>query len=484
MRKSVWFWGLLGGAVPFAVTLIIAGCGGSGGPLQPPTPPPGPSISAAFKALWPAAQQTAAYVGSDACKTCHETGANGAPVVDYAKWEETRHAQVGLGCEQCHGPGGAHVAGPSEDNILTFPNLARSEVCAQCHGPMAADYAASPHSGVVEDVVGSASPSKTCLRCHSAPFRADYIDAPLTAGATADEVDAAILALPNDKVAAFAAASKESVSCINCHAAMRKTDKLGWESGKQFNLRYHEENQDTSALAAGTPVKTYSTIDQTCGTCHNNRGGSATDASINSSTARPPFHHGPQFPMLMGVGGSESGGAPPAVRTTAHATAPGQCVHCHMPNAKHTMTVNFDKSCAPCHSPGDAAARYAIRGATEARLVALLTRLQNWSKATFGDPDLWTYTSYVPTGKTAPNQSLIPIEVKRARHNYYFVLYDKSYGVHNSSYTRYLLDLANSNLDALGVSRAAPTRLTQAQIRSILAEELRKARQALLRDPE
>ena len=485
MKKSLLLWALLGGTVPFAASLIIAGCGGSGGPLKPPdTGGNGGGTSSAFLQLLPAAQKDATYVGSDICRTCHETGASGAPVVDYAKWEATRHSQLGIGCEQCHGPGSVHAAGPSDENILSYPNLARSEVCAQCHGPMASDFHSSPHAEVVEDVVGSATPSKTCLRCHSAPFRADYVDAPLLEGKTADEVDAAIQALSADKVAAFAAASKESASCVNCHSAMRDTPYLSWGTGKQYHLLREETLLDTSALAAGTPVKTYSTINQMCGACHNNRGGGSNDATLTSSTVRPTFHHGPQFPMLMGVGGCEEGGSPPPVRTTAHASAPGQCVRCHMPDAKHTMVVNFDKSCAPCHTPGDAAARYAIRGAIEARLVALLTRLQNWSKATFGDPDLWNYTSYIPTGKTAPNQSLIPIQVKRARHNYYFVLYDKSYGVHNSTYTRYLLDLANANLDAIGVSRAAPSRLSAAQVKAILSEELRKAREYVRRETE
>lgn len=302
------------------------------------------------------------------------------------------------------------------------------------------------------------------------------IDRKLTAGESPDDIDASILSWPAERVALYASASKESASCANCHAAMEKTAPLSWEFGKQYHLRYEETNLDTSALEPGTPVKTYTTINHMCGNCHNNRGGGSSDAVLTSSTARPTFHHGPQFPMLMGKGGCEEGGAPPAVRTTAHANAPGQCVHCHMPNAKHTMVVNFDKSCAPCHTPGDAAARYAIRGAIEARLVSILTRLQNWSRSTFGDPDLWNYTAYIPAGKTAPNQASVPIEIKRVRHNFYFVLYDGSYGVHNSSYTRYLLDLADANLNALGVGRAAEPRLTKTQIRALLAAERARLR--------
>lgn len=172
--KKVWFlWATLAGAIPFVSMLAIAGCGGSGGPLRPPDTGGGggPSISAAFRALWPDAQQSATYVGSDTCRTCHESGVGGAPVVDYAKWEETRHAQLGIGCEQCHGPGSVHVAGPAKANILTFPNLARSEICAQCHGPMAADFYASPHAKVVEDVVNAATPQQNMLALPQRPVQ-------------------------------------------------------------------------------------------------------------------------------------------------------------------------------------------------------------------------------------------------------------------------------------------------------------------------
>src|ERR1700740_3167741 len=52
------------------------------------------------------------YVGTGTCKACHEDIYNG--------WEKTPHWKTTLdtrggpshqGCEGCHGPGGAHVAG-------------------------------------------------------------------------------------------------------------------------------------------------------------------------------------------------------------------------------------------------------------------------------------------------------------------------------------------------------------------------------------
>ena len=56
--------------------------------------------------------ETSKYLGSETCKTCHEEIYNG--------WEKTPHWKTTLntkggpskqGCEGCHGPGAAHVAG-------------------------------------------------------------------------------------------------------------------------------------------------------------------------------------------------------------------------------------------------------------------------------------------------------------------------------------------------------------------------------------
>ena len=91
---------------------------------------------------------------------------------------------------------------------------------------------------------------------------------------------------------------------------------------------------------------------------------------------------------------------------------------------------------------------------------------------------LWDYTTNLPAGVTAPNQSLIPIQIKRARHNYYFILLDRSLGVHNVFYTNYLLSYSNSNLDALGVSKAAPVSYSRQQAISILNRDILRVRAA------
>ena len=91
---------------------------------------------------------------------------------------------------------------------------------------------------------------------------------------------------------------------------------------------------------------------------------------------------------------------------------------------------------------------------------------------------MWDYTSNIPATSTAPKQSLIPIEVKRARHNYYFILLDRSLGVHNVFYTNYLLNYANTGLDSIGISRSPAINLGRREAISILNEDIAKIRAA------
>src|SRR5581483_7417732 len=101
----------------------------------------------------------------------------------------------------------------------------------------------------------------------------------------------------------------------------------------------------------------------------------------------------------------------------------------------------------------------------------------------FNNPAWWDYTSSITEeGGTAPpssQEAQVPIEIKRARYNYYFLLREGSFGIHNTPYARYLLNIANQNLDALGVA-PAPTRstLTPKQIFDILQKDLLRAKAA------
>ncbi len=449
------------GAAGLSVALLVlAGCGGNSPVRQSTTTPTTPtSASAAFLQLLPASQKSATAVGVQKCGSCHNS--------HLTNWMHTLHSQNNVGCESCHGPGSVHAAAPAATNILTFPSVVSADVCGQCHGPIRTDFAGSPHQSPVPDPVQSGS--STCLRCHSAEFRAQYIDEPWSAGQTQAAINTAILAVPSTTLTSFGTSTTETASCTTCHDPHRATNNVTGDSG-QVQLRRASSNLDPTDIGPGATLATYTNTNQACGTCHNGWGANPTDANLQARTSRPLFHEGPQYSLLLGVSGYEEAGGPPQ-RTSSHAEAPDQCIHCHMPSASHTFTVKVDVSCAPCHSSADASSLLSsVQSEIQNGMVALRGRMQAWSTATFGNPDLWDYTSNIPSTDPAVNEKLVPLQIERARHNYYFLLNDGSYGIHNVFYARYLLQVSNNELDAIGVSKAVPA-LTRQQTKAYLQED-------------
>jgi hypothetical protein len=111
--------------------------------------------------------------------------------------------------------------------------------------------------------------------------------------------------------------------------------------------------------------------------------------------------------------------------------------------------------------------------------------METWAKAKFTNDLFWEYTSNITAeGFTAPSQSLVPIEIKRARHNYYFIIRSGDYGVHNAPYARQLLKIANTNLDTLGVSKSMPSRLPTSELLSIVNADKARALRAELQSPD
>jgi len=173
--KMKWFVTLFA-AIPFTVALIsLQSCGGEGGPLNGGGGIPG--VTQQFLDLLSADQRSASYIGSEACADCHG-GRQGDGTPIYAHWKETKHSQVGVGCERCHGPGSVHQANPTAGNILHGPKSLSAIVCAQCHGPVFDQWQFSAHSKIIADpveeaIVNPARYGKTsrCVSCHSNVFK-------------------------------------------------------------------------------------------------------------------------------------------------------------------------------------------------------------------------------------------------------------------------------------------------------------------------
>lgn len=461
-----------------AAILVTQSCGGVGGPTGGNGGQG--SVTAAFLALLSDEQRQGDYIGSEPCSasTCHGSD----PDSNYSHWLDTKHFEMGVGCEGCHGPGSAHEANPTTDNILTFPKAANPVVCAQCHGPVHDQYKFSQHDKIVLSPVEGAvtSPNTTgrnsrCVACHGGLFRTLTYDAdPPVDIATMPAADIQKFA---QDVLTFA---PHSANCVTCHDPHGKTGKLT-DDGEDVHLRHATFTLDTSAIGPGTTPQQFQTIDHLCAQCHNGRGTNPADSALNTGTSRPSMHDSNQFNMLMGIGGVEGSG--PVENVTAHSNVPGQCSHCHMPDSRHTFTVSFN-ACVPCHTESDAAARVnSVKTEILNSLYALRVRMSDWAMAAYpgqtGNEIFWEYTSNITAeGYTPPAQAGVPIEIKRARHNYYFVIRSGDFGVHNSAYARHLITVANENLDDLSVPARKPQGRTLAQIAKVIMSDKAKATRA------
>jgi len=452
--KSRWLISLVA-CIPMAAALLaIQSCGGVGGPAT--TVAGGNTVTADFLALLSPEQKTAKYIGDKECAKCH--GGETDPTKHYAQWQQTKHASKGVGCESCHGPGSLHKDHNDKTAILTLPGSGSPKVCAQCHGPIMDQYNFSAHKEYVDSPVSSAATSAAstkssrCIACHSGLFRATVYD---QGKDVADFTDDQLMQIAKDTIST----APHTANCATCHDPHAVTGNLT-NAAKEVQLRHKEFNTDTSQIGPGTTAAQFTKFDHSCAQCHNGRGSNPSDAALTSGTSRPNMHDSNQFNMLMGIAGVEGTGV--VERNTAHATAPGQCTKCHMPDSRHSFTVSYDKGCAPCHTASDAAARAeSIKSTILDGLLALQTRLDGWANTKFGNSLFWEYTSNVTAeGFTAPNQTLIPIEIKRARHNYYFIIRSGDYGVHNAPYAKTLLRVANENLDAIGAAKASTTKST------------------------
>ncbi len=495
-------WLTLFASVPLIVgTVLLQSCGGVGGPSNPATSPGSSTPSQNFLALMTAEQKASKYIGPEACSaaTCHG-GAPSAHVSTqlasfkpatagtnhYTTWKNTVHATKGVTCESCHGPGSAHQAAPKNADgsvhaMLTFPKIASTEVCGQCHGPIHDQWSASKHSELITSPITStvSSPagsgqSSRCFLCHGGLTRAQYME---NGTDPSQMTTTQIVQVANDILNVV----PSTALCSTCHNPHSKTGNLT-KNGEDEQLYHAVASLDSTPIAPGTTAAQFTAPNQICGQCHNGRATNGTDAFLTSNTSRPSAHHSNQFNTLLGVGGSEGLGGPPQ-RMGTHAQTPGQCTTCHMPSSRHTMTVSYDQGCAPCHTANDAANRAStLKTEVVNSLTALSNRMAVWAQTKFGDPTFWDYTSNIASGKTAPAQSLIPIEVKRARHNYYYLVISNDYGIHNPIYARYLLKIAADNLTTAGIPSVKPIEVAQIPM-NVKLQQIKEARTRGVNNP-
>jgi DmsE family decaheme c-type cytochrome len=142
----------------------------------------GPKNNPATDTAKPAAASD--YVGAEVCVTCHEAEGKDFPNNPHRKMV-LMHGSNGATCENCHGPGRAHVEGGGDVTKIFNPGKGApkqvDQTCLGCHAGAHPDFERSPHaragvgcanchsihhSEVKEQLLKAAQPA-LCFQCHT-----------------------------------------------------------------------------------------------------------------------------------------------------------------------------------------------------------------------------------------------------------------------------------------------------------------------------
>jgi hypothetical protein len=149
--------------------------------------------------------------------------------------------------------------------------------------------------------------------------------------------------------------------------------------------------------------------------------------------------------MLLGEGGSGVTGGP----SVHYSTVEDTCVNCHMGEERnHTYEPEVAR-CQACHTDAEDFDVNSVQTEVAAMLEELHTIFVNENLLN-PETDLWGIYDAATGQWSNPSQNApltVTEAVGNAMWNYKFVTYDSSRGVHNSAFTKALLQQA---LDAMG----------------------------------
>ncbi len=341
---------------------------------------------------------------------------------------------AGVQCENCHGPAANHAASDMDPTVRPRVELAAT-VCGGCHTgpehPTFEEWNTSGHAKVVAGIdLNSTNLIDSCGRCHSGSVRYSLLGGqPLPFG------DAEV-----------------GIVCATCHDPHQT-------NANPAQVRYPlASTNDYYVTATGGFTNQINPAVNLCAQCHNHRGASWTNS------AAPP-HHSPQYNILLGTVGELASGLPPYEPGSHALLLTNQCAGCHMQSSPyqgaaqpavtgHTFTVDSYNLCLDCHPLPGPLVQF-VQGAVSNQIQQLTQDLNRWAStkapaslwAKYNDR-AWEYTtpgqlSSGGPGPEASEQTLIPVNIRKARFNLYLILNDGSYGVHNGPYSAALLDQAS-----------------------------------------
>lgn len=172
-----------------------------------------------------------------------------------------------------------------------------------------------------------------------------------------------------------------------------------------------------------------------CVQCHQGRDRGTVPSTTSTDSVTLSSHFGPHYSVqgnimaaLGGIPITGSSSYPNA--PNGHANIQEACITCHMHEGNHSLEVNFD-ACVSCHSSADNAEDMVAE--LESEIHDLMVEL--------GDAlVLEGVMNENADGTYSPKSKKVSAKQARAVYNYMVVYSDHSYGVHNPSYVKALLN--------------------------------------------
>jgi DmsE family decaheme c-type cytochrome len=211
-------------------------------------------------------------VGRDVCKTCHED--------IYNNWEKTPHWKTTLdtkkgpshqGCEGCHGPGSAHIAGGGDvTKIFRFEDAKPTEVtdrCLTCHA------GGNEHMHALNSI--HTENGVSCISCHS-PHHA--------------------------KTSEFLLAKPQPELCYGCHLQQKAQFDLPFHHRVNEGLVQCSDCHNVHGAERPKQVRASATQDAVCFKCHIDKQGpfvyEHAPIKTDGCTSCHVTHGGPNAHML------------------------------------------------------------------------------------------------------------------------------------------------------------------------------------------
>ena len=242
-------------------------------------------------------------VGAEACTTCHSDIA--------ANFRHAFHAQQGVDCESCHGPGSLHVQGGGDiSKIISFHQRSATDangVCLSCHAQDARirNWIAGPH----------ASNKVRCTDCHQTHSYGGKVGTKAEASLEVmapGRLTASDDLVPESKVI-MQPRWQANDACLRCHQSQRGEMSLPYHHPLREGKMSCADCHDPHGGAAGNNLRMANT-NQLCLSCH--------------TQYRGPFSY-------------------------QHPPVTENCLTCHTPHGSpntNLLTVSQPALCMQCHS--------------------------------------------------------------------------------------------------------------------------------------